>query len=217
QAYSPMTIRFFILQAHYRSTLDFSNEALQAAEKGLKRLMQGWKTLNSLQLAVGSRQEGSRFKECHCEERGDESNQGSKDDPASLNPDPGSRIPDLEAGCYAAMNDDFNSPVVIANLFEAIRIIHAVKEGKESLSGEEVHRLNQLFRTFITEILALEDESAGDQPEVIDNLMELIIGLRQDARERKDWAGSDQIRDDLAKLGIVVKDTKEGPKWERKN
>lgn len=201
QPYSPMTIRFFILQAHYRSTLDFSNEALQAAEKGLKRLMAGWKTLKSLQLAVGGMQfteEGSGVRY-----------------PASGNQDPGSSIQDLASGCYAAMNDDFNSPVVIANLFEAVRIIHTVKEGKEVLSGEDIQRLDELFRTFVTDILALEDESTGDQPEVVNDLMELIIGLRKDARERKDWAGSDRIRDDLAKLGIVVKDTKEGATWER--
>jgi len=206
QAYSPMTIRFFILQAHYRSTLDFSNEALQASEKGLKRLMQGWRTLKSLQPAVGSAQEGSTFNV-----------QGSKEDPASRIPYPVSRIPDLEASCYAALNDDLNSPVLIATLFDAVRIINAVKEGKETLSREEILQLQQLFQTFITEILALEDETSSDQTELVDGLMEMIIGLRQDARARKDWSGSDRIRDDLERLGIVVKDTKEGAKWERES
>jgi cysteinyl-tRNA synthetase len=186
-----MTIRFFILQAHYRSTLDFSNGALQAAEKGLKRLMAGWKLLKSIQSAVGNGQ------------------------PATGIRHPVSGIQELVTACYDAMNDDFNSPVVIANLFEAVRIIHTVNEGKASLSGEEIRQLDDLFRIFITDILALDDESAGDQPGMVDDLVELIIGLRRDARDRQDWAGSDRIRDGLAKLGIVVKDTKEGTKWER--
>jgi len=202
QAYSPMTIRFFILQAHYRSTLDFSNEALQAAEKGLKRLIAGWKLLRSMQSAVDSWQEAKS-----------EKREARSEIPKI--PDRGSRISDLESACYDAMNDDFNSPVVIANLFEAVRIIHAVKEGKESLSGDEIRQLDDLFRIFITDLLALDDESDGDQPEMVDDLVELIIGLRRDARERKDWGGSDQIRDNLAKLGIMVKDTKEGTTWER--
>ncbi|MBE0647239.1 MAG: hypothetical protein IH596_05590, partial [Bacteroidales bacterium] len=130
-------------------------------------------------------------------------------------PDPGSRIPDLVASCYAAMDDDFNSPIVIATLFEAVRIINAVKEGKETLINEELTQLQDLFQTFISDILALGNESSGDQSESVEGLMNLIIDLRQDARSRKDWAGSDRIRDELGKLGIVVKDTKEGAKWER--
>ncbi len=200
QAYSPMTIRFFILMAHYRSTLDFSNEALQAAEKGLKKLMSAWGTLKDLQSAVGSRQQDPASGIRH---------------PASDITDHGSRITNLTASCYAAMNDDFNSPMVIANLFEAVRIINAVKEGKETLTNEELTQLQGLFNTFVTDILALEDESSEDQSESVEGLMKLIIQLRQDARSRKDWSGSDRIRDELGKLGIVVKDTKEGAKWER--
>ncbi|MBL7137316.1 MAG: cysteine--tRNA ligase [Bacteroidales bacterium] len=199
KAYSPMTIRFFILQAHYRSTLDFSNEALQGAEKGLKRLMAGMETLKSWQLAVGSTQQ--------------------KDTTAPLHhctTAHGSRIQDLISSCYAAMNDDFNSPVVIANLFEGVRIINAVTEGKESLTSDEVIQLQHLFQTVVTEILALQDESSGEQSETVDRLMELIIGLRQDARAKKDWNASDRIRDELEKLGIVIKDTKNGATWETK-
>ncbi|MFH1296926.1 MAG: cysteine--tRNA ligase [Bacteroidota bacterium] len=200
KAYSPMTIRFFILQAHYRSTLDFSNEALQGAEKGLKRLMAGWETLKSLQLAVSSSQINDTTAPLH---------HGTTAQPM----DPGSRISDHISSCYAAMNDDFNSPVVIANLFESVRIINAVTEGKERLTEEELIQMDLLFQTFVTDILALQDESSGDQPGTVDQLMELIIGLRQDARAKKDWGASDRIRDKLEKLGIVVKDTKNGATW----
>ncbi|MFH1936985.1 MAG: cysteine--tRNA ligase [Bacteroidota bacterium] len=200
KAYSPMTIRFFILQAHYRSTLDFSNEALQGAEKGLKRLMAGWETLKSLQLAVSSSQINDTTAPLH---------HGTTAQPM----DPGSRIPDHISSCYAAMNDDFNSPVVIANLFESVRIINAVTEGKERLTEEELIQMDLLFQTFVTDILALQDESSGDQPGTVDQLMELIIGLRQEARAKKDWGASDRIRDKLEKLGIVVKDTKNGATW----
>ncbi|MFC2102045.1 cysteine--tRNA ligase [Bacteroidota bacterium] len=192
QAYSPMTIRFFMLQAHYRSTLDFSNEALQAAEKGLKRLMAGWETLKSLQSAVGSGQLNTDIQ--------------SSSDPV---------IQNLAASCYAAMNDDFNSPILIANLFEAVKLINSVKEGNESLTVVELNQLNDLFQTFISDILALENEAPADQSDNLDGLMNLIIELRQDARSRKDWSGSDKIRDELGKLGITVKDTKEGATWER--
>ena len=218
QAYSPMTIRFFILQAHYRSTLDFSNEALQASEKGLKRLMAGWKTLKSLQLAAGSWQSGLNVEGQDSRKSSSTSNQqpaSSNQNPATGIADPESRIANLVTGCYEAMNDDFNSPVVIANLFEGVRIINAVKEGKEKLSGKELAQLQELFQTFVTEILALEDESLEDQFDTVDDLMELIIRLRQDARTRKDWSGSDWIRDELGKMGIVVKDTKDGATWER--
>jgi len=189
QAYSPMTIRFFILQAHYRSTLDFSNEALQAAEKGLKRLMAGVETLKNM-ISEKLRQ------------------------PASEIADPESRIAYLFANCYAAMNDDFNSPVVIANLFEGIRIINAVKEGKMKLTAEELHQLKWIYDTFVFDILGLADESSGDQSETVNELMNLIIDMRENAREKKDWDTSDQIRDKLTKLGITLKDSKEGTGWE---
>ena len=210
QAYSPMTIRFFILQAHYRSTLDFSNEALQAAEKGLKRLMAGWETLKSLQLAVGSLQLAEKDPQQH--DTTAPRHHGTTYQTHQLTNSP---IHQLERSCYAAMNDDFNSPMVIANLFEGVKIINAVKEGKEMLTGAELNQLQDLFQTFVTDILALEDEFSGVQDDNVDGLMNLIIGLRQDARTRKDWSGSDRIRDELGKLGIVVKDTKEGARWER--
>lgn len=179
RAYSPMCIRFFILQAHYRSTLDFSNEALQAAEKGFKRLMQGVETLKSLK----------------------SSNVSVSD------------IKKLSDNCYDAMNDDFNSPIVIANLFEALRIINAVNDNKETLTAEDVELLKNLYYTFVFDILGLKSEAEDSNSEILDGLMQMILNQRQQAKVNKDYATSDKIRDELIKLGIVVKDGKEGSTW----
>jgi len=180
QAYSPMTIRFFILQAHYRSPLDFSNEALQAAEKGLKRLLQGMETLQKLQPSATST----------------------------------SDISQLQSKCYEAMNDDFNSPILIANLFEGVRIINSVNDKKESITAEDLALLKKLFADFVTDILGLINEaSSGKQNKLIDELMDVILLLRQNARANKDFGTSDKIRDELAKISINVKDTKEGTVW----
>lgn len=179
RAYSPMCIRFFILQAHYRSTLDFSNEALQAAEKGFKRLMQGVETLKSLK----------------------SSNVSVSD------------IKKLSDNCYDAMNDDFNSPIVIANLFEALRIINAVNDNKETLTAEDIELLKNLYYTFVFDILGLKSEAEDSNSEILDGLMQMILNQRQQAKVNKDYATSDKIRDELIKLGIVVKDGKEGSTW----
>ena len=180
KAYSPMAIRFFILQAHYRSTLDFSNEALQAAEKGFKRLMTAMLTLEKLK-------------------------PGDKSD---------SDIKALNQACYSAMNDDFNSPVVIAQLFEGVRIINSVNDGHESITNEDLELLKETFRVFVTEILGLVPEEAG-QSDLVDNLVQTIITIRKQAREAKDFKTSDLIRDELKNIGIVLKDSKEGTNWER--
>jgi cysteinyl-tRNA synthetase len=185
QPYSPMTIRFFILQAHYRSTLDFSNEALQASEKGLKKLITGFETLNSL------------------------SAEGSKDVTASS-----VNIKDLVSDCYAVMNDDFNSPMLIANLFEGVRIINLIKEKRESITAADLELLKNMFNTFVFDILGLKEEKAGNQDEIVGGLMELILDLRKDSRLKKDFSTSDRIRNTLQKLNISVKDTKDGATWE---
>ncbi|MCK9399385.1 MAG: cysteine--tRNA ligase [Bacteroidales bacterium] len=189
KAYSPMTIRFFILQAHYRGTLDFSNEALQASEKGLKRLMS----------AVGGQKP-------------------EIEEPGTGNREPRTTSPVVESfikSCYDAMNDDFNSPVLIAQLFDAVRIINLVKEGKEKLSGEDLALLRQTYREFIVDILGLvPEEQSGWKDELISGLMDTIIEIRQDARAKKDFSTSDQIRDKLLKINIQIKDGKEGASWE---
>ncbi len=191
QSYSPMTIRFFILQANYRSTLDFSNEALQAAEKGLKRLMAGYRMLVKM-ISPSTIQNGEK-----------ESKQN-----------PESKIQNLVQNCYNSMNDDFNSPVVIANLFEGVRIINSVNEHKETISPDGLELLKQTFDNFIFEILGLKDEKPADHSEYMNGLMELVLQIRQKSRDKKDWDTSDRIREALQKLQIVVKDSKEGPHWE---
>ena len=178
QAYSPMTIRFFILQAHYRSTLDFSNEALQAAEKGLKKLFSSYETLGKLI-------------------------------PSETNL---SVIQPLEKNCYDAMNDDFNSPILIANLFECVRIINSVNDGKDKINAADLELLKKLYQTFVFEILGLKEEKQGGDS-LVDGLMNTILSIRQTAKENKDFATSDKIRDALNELNITVKDTKEGPTW----
>ncbi len=180
QAYSPMTIRFFILQAQYRSTLDFSNEALQAAEKGLKRLMISYETLMKLSASDKST----------------------------------SDIKSLEKNCYDAMNDDINSPIVIANLFEASRIINSVNDKKETITIDDLELLKKIFNLFLFEILGIIKEDKESNSGLTDELMQLIILLRQTARQNKDFATSDKIRDELNKLKIIIKDTKEGATWE---
>jgi cysteinyl-tRNA synthetase len=186
QAYSPMTIRFFILQAHYRSTLDFSNEALQAAEKGLKKLQAGIQTLKKLKSVPSTTEQADQV----------------------------SGIRDLVSACSEAMNDDFNSPMVIASLFEAVRIINSANDGKENLSGDDIEQLNRLFTVFFYEILGMKDESSEDSHQVIDGLMNLILDIRKEVRAKKDFSASDQIRDALQNLNIRVKDTKDGAAWE---
>ena len=180
RGYSPMTVRFFMAQSHYRSTLDFSNEALQAAEKGYRKLMESLSTLEKIEAA-----DHSTFD-----------------------------VAALETGCYNAMNDDFNSPVLIAHLFDAVRIINSARDNKESLTTTDLEQLKRVMHTFIFEVLGLVDETRqGAGSEVIEGLMELILDIRKQARDNKDWSTSDQIRDRLKAAGIEIKDTKEGIEW----
>ncbi|MDD3108456.1 MAG: cysteine--tRNA ligase [Alistipes sp.] len=180
QAYTPMTIRFFILQAHYRSTLDFSNEALQAAEKGYERLMKAVSTLDKIQPSATS----------------------SVD------------LHDLEARCEAAMDDDLNSPMVISELFEAVRTINQVYDGKQKLSAEDLADLKRVMHRFVFDILGLRDDLARDNSQLLSSVVDLVLELRQQAKASKDWATSDRIRDGLSQAGIKVKDRKDGSDWE---
>ena len=179
QAYSPITIRFFMLQAHYRSPLDFSNEALQAAERGMKKLLSAIKTLEKLTTSDTST----------------------------------SDIKGLKEQCYAAMNDDFNSPILISHLFEGVRIINSVNDKKETISAEDLEILKQTMQIFVFDVLGLKEEESDGDNELVDSLMQTIINIRQNARENKDWSTSDLIRDDLTKMNIKIKDTKEGAEW----
>lgn len=182
KAYSPMTIRFFILQAHYRSTIDFSNEALQASEKGLERLFAAIETLEKLPA----------------------SEQSTVD------------VPGLKEKCFAALNDDLNSAVAIAHLFDGVRMINSVKTGQEKISAPDLEELKSLYHTIVFEILGLKPETAAGQEgnhEILDKIIDLVLNLRLEAKSRKDWATADKIRSELNEIGVEIKDTKEGFEW----
>jgi len=181
KGYSPMAVRFFMLQSHYRSTLDFSNEALQASEKGFQRLMSANRILNKIKAS----------------------------DKSTV------VVNDLASRVFEAMNDDFNSPVAIAVLFDWVRNINSLAEGKESITQPDLDLLKQTFRNIIFDILGLVDEqSEGSKQELTSNLIDMLLNMRLEAKARKDFSTSDKIRDDLAKFGVVVRDRKDGFDWE---
>ncbi len=186
QAYSPMTIRFFILQTHYRSTLDFSNDALQAAEKGLKRLWEAYELLQR-QTVVG-------------------------DSSTAADPVLDGHIRKLLFELDEFMNDDFNTAKVLANIFELVPVINSVKGGqinRDAISPDTLLLMQRYFADYLEKILGLRGESAGDDQKLT-GVMELLIDIRKDARSRKDYATSDKIRKQLLELGIVLKDEKDG-------
>lgn len=180
RGYSPMAVRFFMLQAHYRSTLDFSNEALEAADKGYKRLMNAMALLPKLK-ATGKKAE--------------------------------SNIEALKQRCYAAMDDDFNSPVLIAELFEAVRIVNSVYDGKLAIDPTSLENLQTLMCHFVHDVLGLLDDNTGSDD--FEKLMEVVIKLRNEAKQNKDYTTSDRIREGLSAIGIQLKDSKEGTLWNK--
>ena len=193
QAYTPMTVRFFILQAHYRSTLDFSNEALQAAEKGYKRLMQAWKAVAE----------------------GDTVSSASLRDPVRANApetvSPSADVQSIIDAVWDALCDDINTPIAIAHLFDAVKLINGGK-----LPAQDKAALAQLFDQVVGGVLGLQDEDAsasGKAEKALEGVMGLVLEARKKAREEKNWAESDRIRDTLASFGITVKDTKDGATW----
>ena len=185
QPYSPMTIRFFILQAQYRSTVDFSNEALQASKKGFDRLMDAVAQLGRIE-AVSN----GTLNETYADE--------------------------VAKKCYEAMDDDFNSPIVIGNLFEACRVINQLADKQQTITPAGLEALTKVVHTFVFDILGLKSEAEGgnaDREEAYGHAIDLLLELRAKAKAAKDWATSDQIRDELAAYGFEVKDTKEGATW----
>lgn len=228
QAYTPMTIRFFILQAHYRSTLDFSNEALQAAEKGLKKVMQAAKDLREIAAAAGIQPqtcgtEGHTAAELAYGEfitdTAPEEGQ-SYAVPEAMAKAAGQDTPSAETSSvinevYDALCDDLNTPVALSHIFDAVRIINSAKDGKTKLSKADLYALTRLFDDIVSGVLGLRDEEAagGKAEKVIDGLMGMVLSERQAAKEAKDWATSDKIRDTLKALGINLKDTKDGTEW----
>jgi cysteinyl-tRNA synthetase len=180
-AYSPMTLRFFILQAHYRNPLDFSNEALQASEKGLARLIKAMELADGLQ--------------------------------------PGEtttvRVDELVSGCHDALRDDLNTPGLIAYLFEGMKMIHRLSEGKESIDAADLEKLRSLYHSMVNEVLGIvppEREVPGSS--ITGELVEMIIQLRNEAKACKDFGTADRIRDGLTRLGVTLKDRKDGTDWE---
>lgn len=200
QAFSPMTIRFFILQAHYRGTLDFSNEALLAAEKGLKRLMQASRDLYAMagrkapQYVYGEEGFGIAPDNCTAD---------SKD------------VRSIFDGIYDALCDDLNTPICLAHISEAVKLINSAKAHQINLSASDVDTLCKLFDDIVFGVLGLKDEeiSGGESGKVIEGLMQMVLENRAAAKASKDWATSDRIRDALTALGIKVKDTKDGVEW----
>jgi cysteinyl-tRNA synthetase len=182
QAYSPMTIRFFLLQAHYRSTVDFSNEALIAAEKGLRKLMKAIETLRNLKPA----------------------------------PESTADITSLKTRCYEAIDDDLNTPLLISHLFDGVRHINSAADGTGKMDSNDIKEARELFTTFVFDIMGLKDETSAKSDEnLTSDLMKIIIDLRRDARNRKEWGVSDHIRAELKKAGIILNDVKDGMVWEK--
>jgi len=178
KAYHPMVVRFFMMQAHYSSTLDFTSEALNAAEKGFDRLMEAFKTLQNLPVAPTSTESTETLIE----------------------------------GFYEAMNDDFNSPVLVARLFEAVKYINSINDKKAGISEKDKESLIAAMKAFIFDVMGLQFKEDQDNSK-LNGVMDLVIDLRQDARTNKDFATSDKIRDYLSQIGITIKDSKDGASW----
>ena len=183
RGYSPMAVRFFMMQAHYRSTLDFSNDALEAADKGYKRLMS---TLALLDKIVPGAKADADFS-----------------------------LADARRNCYAAMDDDFNSPVLIAELFEVVRYINSVYDGKAAIDAATLADLKQFTQDFVFDVLGLKDDTLGTDADSMDELMQIIIDIRNEAKKNKDFTTSDKIREELTAVGIQLKDSKEGTLWNK--
>lgn len=181
QAYHPMTVRFFMLMAHYRSTLDFSNDALIAAEKGLARLTEAQAKIPALKESGVS----------------------------SFNAE------QIIEDALAAVCDDFNTPVMIAHLFELCKHINSVSDGKATITKADKEYLQEWFGKIMQDILGLTSDNGAADESVTEGLMDLIMSIRATARSNKDYATSDRIRDALKSIGIEIKDSKEGATWRR--
>lgn len=179
KGYSPMTVRFFFLMGHYASTLDFSNEALQAAEKGYKRMTAALTVIPKIK----------------------PSGKGDYD------------VAKWRQDCFDAMNDDFNTPILISHLFEGVRVINSANEGKIQLTTDDIALIQKTFDEFLFDVMGLKNEENNSNSELAESLMQMIIRMRADAKSNKDYATSDKIRDLLAEIKVQIKDTKEGAQW----
>jgi cysteinyl-tRNA synthetase len=181
KGYSPMTVRFFMLQTHYRSTLDFSNDALKAAEKGFERFMNAIETLDKIKVSTTSTVDAEMYKQ----------------------------------NCFAAMDDDLNTPIALAHLFDAVRQINSIYAGTETIDNTNLTELKKLFNTFAFDIFGLKKENEKSTESLEENLVSILLDLRKEAKENKNYAASDAIRDKLKSIGIEIKDTKESTTWEK--
>ena len=188
--FSPMTIRFFILMAHYRSTVDFSSEALEAAEKGYQRMAEAYARLQRLSPS------------------------------AATSDDIRANIAELRTHCSEAMDDDLNTPIVISHLFDSAKAINSLADGKATIDAEDLKELRNIWQQYAIDILGLQlDASCGQQGAAGANMtayngaIDLLLGIRMDAKRNKDWATSDRIRNSLTDLGFKIKDTKDGFEW----
>ncbi len=187
QPFSPMTIRFFILQAHYRSTVDFSNDALVAAEKGLARLTEAYQRLMKIKASDVTSEH--------------------------LNPE---LLNSLRERCQEAMDDDLNSPIVISHLFDSARAINTVFDGKGTISEADLEELRTVWKTYAMDILGLQLDGAQDAGAGMDaykGAVDMLLNMRLEAKRNKDWGTSDKIRNELTALGFIIKDTKDGFEW----
>jgi cysteinyl-tRNA synthetase len=176
KAFSPSATRFFMLQANYRSILDFTSDGLEASEKGYIKLMEAVNSIDKIEVSAASSIDIQAWKQ----------------------------------KCYDAMNDDFNTPVLIANLFDAVKFVNLLTEKKATISTEDLKELKDTMDAFVFDVLGLKNELQDDSSDKLSGVVEMLIGMRKDARDNKDWALSDKIRDELAVLGIQLKDGKEG-------
>jgi cysteinyl-tRNA synthetase len=179
KGFDPTVVRFFMMQAHYRSTLDFTSEALSAAEKGFLRLFEAEKLIGEL----------------------------VPNNNSSVN------VTEIIDKYYAAMDDDFNAPVLVAHLFDTVKIIHNIKEGIVTITQDDLSKLHSAFTAFIYDVLGLNHITSAASDDRLMGVMDLVLELRKTAREGQDWGTSDKIRDGLAKAGVQVKDGKEGSTW----
>lgn len=181
KAYDPMTIRFFILQSHYRSMVDFSVDALHAAEVALRRLLDASNNIANIPVSDVSTVE----------------------------------VGALRQQCYDAMNDDLNTPILLSHLFNATRTVNSAIAGVEKLTKEDVDELADLFETFLHNLLGIEDESAlkDSSYEAFEKAVNMLLEMRQEAKQNKDWATSDKIRNELTEAGFTIKDTPTGFEW----
>ena len=187
QPFSPMTIRFFILQAHYRSTVDFSNDALVAAEKGLARLTEAYQRLMKIKASAAT-----ELSTVNCE------------------------LSTLATRCQEAMDDDLNSPIVISHLFDSARAINTVFDGKGTISEADLNELREVWKTYAMDILGLQldgVQDAGAGMDAYKGAIDMLLNMRLEAKRNKDWATSDKIRNELTALGFTIKDTKDGFEW----